>query len=160
MDVPQLRAELTRRGLDKTGDKATLQERMIGAVTAESGAVMAASSSSADAAGGSPGPPKRRRDESAATAAGSPGGSADATAGAGSSPGLLLEQLQCPVCLETTLPPVLQCRAGHVICSDCSTNLSLPKKCPTCRVAMAAPARNLALEQLAEGLRLPCPHAQ
>ena len=60
MDVPQLRAELTRRGLYKTGDKATLQERMIGAVTAESGAVMAASSSSADAAGGSPGPPKRR----------------------------------------------------------------------------------------------------
>ena len=40
------------------------------------------------------------------------------------------QQLECPVCMETILPPILQCAAGHLICSDCLAKLARPKLCP------------------------------
>ena len=37
---------------------------------------------------------------------------------------------QCPVCRDYALPPILQCQAGHLVCSSCRPRLSC---CPTCR---------------------------
>lgn len=37
---------------------------------------------------------------------------------------------ECPVCFEITLPPIMQCQVGHLVCSSCRPKLSC---CPTCR---------------------------
>lgn len=71
---------------------------------------------------------------------------------------VLLELLNCPVCLERMLPPLMQCEQGHLLCNACRARPSC-SVCPTCR-AGPVKARNLALEALAEGrLCLPCTHA-
>lgn len=41
--------------------------------------------------------------------------------------------LECPVCTETVLPPIYQCKNGHLLCSNCRPKLN---NCPTCRVPM------------------------
>ena len=30
----------------------------------------------------------------------------------------LKEKLECPVCLQITLPPIMQCRNGHITCNN------------------------------------------
>ena len=65
----------------------------------------------------------------------------------------LREQLKCPVCFEVALPPVRQCKNGHVLCDECA---SLCSKCPTCREAGQPNGRNLALEKLAALLEMKC----
>ena len=71
----------------------------------------------------------------------------------------LLEVLECPVCHETILPPIIQCFEGHLICSGCVDNLS-ESKCPECRGPLArnpyAAVRNRALERIAGPLAIPC----
>jgi hypothetical protein len=60
--------------------------------------------------------------------------------------------LECPVCMETMLPPLLQCANGHHLCQRCTTRIQKTKrcfcnkptckdygvKCPVCRVDIAA----------------------
>ncbi|XP_043600622.1 uncharacterized protein LOC122575580 isoform X2 [Bombus pyrosoma] len=41
--------------------------------------------------------------------------------------------LECPVCLESSLPPVSQCVHGHIICVGCR---SKTHRCPICRVRL------------------------
>ncbi|XP_034178851.1 uncharacterized protein LOC117603630 isoform X2 [Osmia lignaria lignaria] len=41
--------------------------------------------------------------------------------------------LECPVCLESSLPPVSQCVHGHIICVECR---SRTPRCPICRVRL------------------------
>jgi hypothetical protein len=71
----------------------------------------------------------------------------------------LLEVLECPVCHETILPPIIQCFEGHLICSGCVDNLS-ESKCPECWGPLArnpyAAVRNRALERIAGPLAIPC----
>ena len=72
---------------------------------------------------------------------------------------VLLEQLQCPVCMSgLLLPPVRQCPNGHLLCDPCSKQPACAK-CPTCR-SSPTNIRCLALEKVAEasGLHAPCPH--
>ena len=69
----------------------------------------------------------------------------------------LLDQLECPVCMEIILPPIFQCDAGHLICEACKSRLTLPKKCLECRTKLGD-TRNRVLEKLAEHLDIPCPH--
>lgn len=49
-------------------------------------------------------------------------------------PGTLTDELaalfECPVCFEITLPPIMQCQVGHLVCASCRPKLSC---CPTCR---------------------------
>ena len=71
----------------------------------------------------------------------------------------LLEQLECPVCMHTIMPPINQCKEGHLLCSSCSDSLPTPKKCPTCRVRLGS-SRNLALEKMAQDLQMPCKYAE
>merc|ERR550519_3297070 len=45
-------------------------------------------------------------------------------------------ELECPVCLEISRPPIYQCPEGHIICSACKPLL---KACPQCDAKYTAP---------------------
>lgn len=60
---------------------------------------------------------------------------------------------ECPVCFDYVLPPILQCQAGHLVCSACRRKVSC---CPTCRGPLTPSIRNLAMEKLASTLLFPC----
>lgn len=64
----------------------------------------------------------------------------------------LLCELECPVCLEYMLPPIVFCQNGHNICSICKPKL---KECPTCRQQFVN-IRNIALENIARRVEYPC----
>jgi E3 ubiquitin-protein ligase SIAH1 len=66
----------------------------------------------------------------------------------------VLEQLECPVCMEYMLPPITFCANGHNICSSCKQKI---QKCPACREPISN-ARNRALENLALRVECPCPN--
>lgn len=42
----------------------------------------------------------------------------------------ILAALECPVCLDTIPPPVLQCQNGHLLCIRCRAR---SERCPICR---------------------------
>ena len=129
--VAELRAELGQRGLDTSGKKAELLERLASAALG------------GDRSGG--GGAKRSREDGMAQE--------DALL-----VDTLAKQLECPICLDTILPPIGQCDAGHTLCAVCKEKLPAPRKCPECRVLLGA-GRNLALEQLAAGRQFSCPNA-
>lgn len=82
----------------------------------------------------------------------------------------LLNLFKCLVCLECTIPPIMQCIGGHIICKTCHNKLT---RCPFCRVYLGRSSRfhfiifcsgkggvrNLALEKLAAKLTFPCKHS-
>lgn len=145
----ELREQLAKRGLDASGRKAVLQDRLLAAML------------EADKSEGSPAPAAKRR---ATTRVNTEEGKATSQmAGAADKEDAhrveVLEQLECPVCTELILPPVHQCSAGHVLCADCKTKLPTPPKCPKCRDENGF-GRNLALEQLAANISLPCLYAE
>merc|ERR1719234_1454903 len=57
-------------------------------------------------------------------------------------------ELECPICLELSRPPIYQCPEGHIICSQCRPKVT---RCPVCRfVFHGTPAiRNRYIERLA-----------
>lgn len=63
-----------------------------------------------------------------------------------------LKELECPVCMEHMLPPIIMCESGHSICSSCRPNLA---KCPSCRQPFLN-LRNKALENLSLRAKHPC----
>ncbi|KDR15644.1 uncharacterized protein LOC110833383 [Zootermopsis nevadensis] len=56
----------------------------------------------------------------------------------------LLQELECPVCMETMKPPITMCENGHSICANCKPKLTY---CPSCTKPFLH-VRNLALESL------------
>ena len=42
----------------------------------------------------------------------------------------LKQNLECPVCTRISLPPIMQCRNGHVTCNPCRLKV---QSCPMCR---------------------------
>merc|ERR1711994_139279 len=58
----------------------------------------------------------------------------------------LASLFECPVCFDYVLPPIMQCQAGHLVCSTCRPKLTC---CPTCRGQLGANIRNLAMEKAA-----------
>jgi hypothetical protein len=68
---------------------------------------------------------------------------------------LLLQQMECPVCFQTSTPPIMQCVEGHVLCLTCCAKLKAA--CPMCKAAVSC--RNRALENMCEGQLFPCAHA-
>jgi len=57
----------------------------------------------------------------------------------------LASLFECPVCFDYVLPPILQCHAGHLVCSNCRPKLTC---CPTCRGQLGGNIRNLAMEKV------------
>lgn len=43
----------------------------------------------------------------------------------------VVKALECPVCLESSTPPVSQCVHGHLLCVGCRPKT---ERCPVCRV--------------------------
>ena len=68
----------------------------------------------------------------------------------------LLSELECPVCMEYMVPPIILCVNGHNICDRCRPNIP---KCPTCRQKFLS-TRNVALEKLAREMKYPCSYQE
>jgi hypothetical protein len=64
----------------------------------------------------------------------------------------LLEELECPVCLEYMASPIKMCENGHNICGGCKERLT---QCPTCRGNFVN-VRNITLEKFAAKAAYPC----
>jgi E3 ubiquitin-protein ligase SIAH1 len=64
----------------------------------------------------------------------------------------LLIELECPVCTEYMVPPIILCGNGHKVCRICRLKI---QNCPTCRGCFSV-TRNLALENLAGNVKYPC----
>lgn len=57
----------------------------------------------------------------------------------------------CVVCHEEYPPPWFQCGNGHITCPQCYRALpDVVKLCPTCRIHVPIPIRNLALEKFVQ----------
>ncbi|XP_037028688.1 uncharacterized protein LOC119068928 [Bradysia coprophila] len=56
----------------------------------------------------------------------------------------ILAALECPICLDTIPPPVIQCMNGHLICLKCRIRAD---KCPICRQRYTT-GRSLIAEQV------------
>jgi Seven in absentia protein family. len=68
----------------------------------------------------------------------------------------LLLELECPVCMEYMLPPIMMCKNGHNICNSCKSNLD---NCPSCREKLTD-IKNLSLENICRKVKFPCRHAE
>lgn len=68
----------------------------------------------------------------------------------------LKEKLECPICIRIALPPIMQCRNGHVICNSCRNKV---RDCPVCREA-DIDVRNLFAERAIVYLPIPCINKQ
>lgn len=60
--------------------------------------------------------------------------------------------INCVVCNEIILPPILQCSKGHLICSDCKKHCNT---CPQCRCRLNT-SRNFIFEKLIEDMKFKC----
>ena len=48
----------------------------------------------------------------------------------------LEKELECPVCMDISRPPIYQCEEGHIICSACKPLLT---QCPSCAKGYSNP---------------------
>jgi E3 ubiquitin-protein ligase SIAH1 len=64
----------------------------------------------------------------------------------------LLNELECPVCVEYMASPIKMCENGHNICSSCKSRVSV---CPTCKGEFIT-ARNITLEKITAIAIYPC----
>lgn len=64
----------------------------------------------------------------------------------------LMKELECPVCMDYMVPPIMMCENGHNICDNCKPKLD---KCPSCSKPFLS-VRNIALENLAGRVDYPC----
>ncbi|XP_063595068.1 uncharacterized protein LOC134772014 [Penaeus indicus] len=65
----------------------------------------------------------------------------------------LLKLFICSGCQITMVPPLHQCRKGHLICNTCRA--SLKQVCPVCRQRFAE-STNLMMEQVCQLIKFPC----
>ena len=72
----------------------------------------------------------------------------------------LEKELECPVCMDISRPPIYQCEEGHILCSACKPLLT---QCPSCAKEYSNPViRCRFAEKLSESsrkLRGTCPKA-
>lgn len=68
----------------------------------------------------------------------------------------LKDKLECPVCARITLPPIMQCRNGHIMCNTCRNKV---RDCPVCREA-DIDVRNIFAENAVVFLTIPCDFKQ
>jgi len=68
----------------------------------------------------------------------------------------LKERMECPICERIALPPIMQCRNGHIVCNTCRHKV---RDCPVCREA-DIDVRNLFAEKAILYLPIPCINKQ
>ena len=61
-------------------------------------------------------------------------------------------ELECPVCCKISLPPIMQCRNGHVTCNSCKVKV---RSCPMCR-EVDIDIRNMFAEKALAYMTIPC----
>lgn len=66
----------------------------------------------------------------------------------------MLTVLKCGSCSETSTPPLIQCRKGHIYCRNCKVENRM-NQCTTCKQTFVD-APNLALDQLVRLIAIPC----
>jgi len=64
----------------------------------------------------------------------------------------MVESVECPICLEIAIPPLIQCSKGHFACSVCRPKLD---KCGLCRSKFTK-ARNFAIENIVATMVAKC----
>ena len=69
---------------------------------------------------------------------------------------VLLNEMECPVCMEYMVPPIRLCTNGHTIRSKCRGRVTC---CPTCRAEFSE-IRNVVLENIARSQNYPCANRQ
>lgn len=62
---------------------------------------------------------------------------------------VVLNEIECPVCLEYMSPPISLCRRGHNLCHNCK---KFSSKCPICMEKFIT--NNVALEAIADKVKL------
>ncbi|TVU17733.1 hypothetical protein EJB05_33784, partial [Eragrostis curvula] len=63
-------------------------------------------------------------------------------------------------CFDNSFKQNVQCDVGHVLCSACHAKLDTAGRCYVCRVQTPGGYRRcVAMEQLVDSIRVPCPHA-
>ncbi|TNY24183.1 hypothetical protein DMC30DRAFT_342110, partial [Rhodotorula diobovata] len=74
----------------------------------------------------------------------------------------LPEHLHCPVCLGAAYPPVVACKAEHLLCEGCADGIRRrtdQPKCPTCRERMPSKSRvSVGLRRAIDGYPYKCNH--
>jgi hypothetical protein len=68
----------------------------------------------------------------------------------------VLNQLECPVCLEYMASTIKMCENGHNVCNSCRSRVL---SCPTCK-GRFIDVRNIALENIAAAIVYPCWNSQ
>ena len=64
----------------------------------------------------------------------------------------MLQLLSCMNCSDMCVPPVTQCRKGHIYCMNCKAS---KRTCMVCKQTMVE-APNIALDKLLSFIALPC----
>lgn len=64
----------------------------------------------------------------------------------------ILNDLECPICLEFMVPPIYQCEVGHSVCSICKFKVN---ECPTCKQSIRE-TRNFHLERITNRIKYYC----
>ncbi|PSN33768.1 E3 ubiquitin-protein ligase sina [Blattella germanica] len=64
----------------------------------------------------------------------------------------VLQEIECPICLQYMIPPIEICLNGHNICKDCRHNI---ETCPFCRSRLIN-TRNLTAESMSRLITHPC----
>ncbi|PSN31031.1 hypothetical protein C0J52_27212 [Blattella germanica] len=67
---------------------------------------------------------------------------------------VIVDEVECKVCLFYLAPPIKKCPNGHATCSSCVKKLSKPK-CPICR-SESFFSRDLGLERILDFTGVPC----
>lgn len=62
------------------------------------------------------------------------------------------KMLECPVCYDIVLPPIILCTSGHSVCNPCRSNL---RQCPTCRGHFSR-IRNRFAEEFLDKCKISC----
>lgn len=68
----------------------------------------------------------------------------------------ILKKLECPICLEYMVPPIMQCNVGHSFCQSCKNQLT---DCPTCKGPIND-TRNYLLEDITAVIEYPCKYTK
>ena len=67
-------------------------------------------------------------------------------------PSCILRALECPICTNIALPPLVTCENGHFVCEGCRAQTSV---CGLCK-GQYTTARNIAIEQIVRASTFVC----